>query len=67
MTANRERKAPPHINFYWQTDSEKERFEATCKRLQLGRSEVARRAIRLGLSQLQNVELPGGADDEDGD
>jgi len=65
MRASKEQRKSPHINFYWQKDSEKEKFLATCRRLNLSHSEVARRAIRLGLSRLQNVELPGGTDDEE--
>lgn len=38
-----------------------ERLEAASLRLSLTRSEVARRALRVGLDQLEQVFIPGGA------
>ncbi len=36
-----------------------EDLEAVCERLNLEKSEVARRAIAVGLRSFENIELPG--------
>ena len=37
------------------------RLREVSERLSLSRSEIARRALRLGMAQLEEVKLPGGS------
>ena len=45
-------------------DVDSRKLDAICLRLDLSKSEVARRALRLGLAKLQRVTLPGSAPEE---
>jgi hypothetical protein len=52
-----------NLNFNAQPDDH-DRLDTTCKRLSLTRSEVARRALRIGLAKLEKLTLPGSVHTE---
>ena len=37
-----------------------QQLEAVCRKLDLDKSQIARRALRLGLASFQDAKLPGG-------
>jgi hypothetical protein len=52
-----------NLNFYVE-ESDRRKLEAICERLGLSRSEISRRALRLGLDRLQRATLPGSVHPE---
>lgn len=51
------------LNF-WLYKQDDERLRRVADRLSLSRSEIARRAMRLGIGQLEDAKLPGGLSPE---
>lgn len=58
---SKEKGSSRNINFVV-AEADREKLEAVCARLALSKSEVCRRALRLGLARFEKVTIPGSAE-----